>query len=82
MVHLMSSRGEWRLHKNRHDYGNIDKESTCSDHLDFHLLRSRNALPITDTELKLIAAAANIGLNVIPNNGNKAPPAIGIPIAL
>lgn len=32
-------------------------------------LRSRNALPITDTELKLIAALAIIGLNSRPNTG-------------
>ncbi len=31
--------------------------------------RRRNALPITDTELKLIAAAAIIGLNSNPKNG-------------
>ena len=30
---------------------------------------SRNALAITDTELKLIAAAAMIGLSRIPNQG-------------
>ena len=31
--------------------------------------RNRNAFPITDTELKLIAAAASIGLNSNPKNG-------------
>ncbi len=31
--------------------------------------RSRNALPITDTELKLIAAAAIIGFSNIPVKG-------------
>lgn len=31
--------------------------------------RRRKALPITETELKLIAAAAIIGLNRIPKNG-------------
>jgi hypothetical protein len=31
--------------------------------------RRRNALPITDTELKLIAAAAIIGLSSNPTNG-------------
>lgn len=30
---------------------------------------NRNALAITDTELKLIAAAAIIGLNSTPKNG-------------
>lgn len=32
-------------------------------------LRSRNALLTTETELKLIAAAAMIGLSRIPKNG-------------
>jgi hypothetical protein len=32
-------------------------------------LLSRRAFPITDTELKLIAAAANMGLSKIPKNG-------------
>ena len=48
----------------------------------YHFLLSRNALAITDTELKLIAVAAIIGLNNIPKNGNKIPAAIGIPIEL
>jgi len=33
------------------------------------MLRSRKALPMTDTELMLIAAAANIGLSSKPKNG-------------
>ncbi len=33
------------------------------------ILRRRSALPITDTELKLIAAAAIIGLSSSPVNG-------------
>ena len=32
-------------------------------------LRSRNALPMTETELRLIAALAIIGLNNRPNQG-------------
>ena len=47
-----------------------------------HFLLSRNALAITDTELKLMAAAAIIGLSNSPKNGNKIPAAIGIPIEL
>ena len=39
----------------------------------------RNELPITDTELKLIANAAIIGDKRIPKIGNKTPAAIGIP---
>jgi hypothetical protein len=36
-------------------------------------LRNRSALPITDTELKLIAAAAIIGLNSRPKAGYSTP---------
>lgn len=43
---------------------------------------NRNAFAITDTELKLIAAAAIIGDNNIPKNGNSSPAAMGIPITL
>jgi hypothetical protein len=32
-------------------------------------LRKRSALPMTDTELMAIAAAANIGDSKIPNDG-------------
>ena len=35
--------------------------------------RRRRALPITDTEDKLIAAAAIIGLSSTPKNGNSTP---------
>ena len=44
--------------------------------------RRRNAFAITDTELKLIAAAAIIGLNKIPKKGYKTPAAMGTPIVL
>lgn len=37
--------------------------------LQIFALRSLRALPTTDTELKLIAAAAIIGLRRIPKNG-------------
>jgi hypothetical protein len=43
---------------------------------------NRSAFPITDTELKLIAAAAMIGLSSMPNAGYKTPAAIGTPAAL
>jgi hypothetical protein len=39
-------------------------------------------LPITETELKLIAAAAIIGLSRMPKKGYRAPAARGIPRAL
>jgi hypothetical protein len=45
----------------------------------FYIFRSLKALAITHTELKLIAAAAIIGLSNIPKNGNKIPAATGTP---
>lgn len=44
--------------------------------------RSRSALAITETELKLMAAAAIMGLNNTPRNGYRTPAAIGTPAAL
>jgi len=44
--------------------------------------RSRNALPTTDTELRLIASAAMIGDNSNPKTGYSTPAAIGTPSAL
>lgn len=44
--------------------------------------RSRSALVITETLLKLMAAAAKIGLSRIPKNGYSTPAAMGTPIAL
>ncbi len=43
---------------------------------------SLSAFAITETELKLIAAAAIIGLSKIPNVGYKIPAATGTPRAL
>jgi hypothetical protein len=54
----------------------------CSDSLHSFKLRRRNAFPMTDTELRLMAAAAIIGLNNKPNTGYKTPAAIGIPATL
>jgi len=45
-------------------------------------LRSLSEFVITDTELKLIAAAAKIGLSSNPKNGYRTPAAIGTPIEL
>lgn len=45
-------------------------------------LLNRNEFVITDTELKLIAAAAMIGLRSIPKNGYRTPAAIGTPMEL
>ena len=44
--------------------------------------RKRSAFVITDTELKLIAAAARIGLNRIPKNRYSTPATIDTPITL
>ena len=45
-------------------------------------VRSRSALAMTDTELKLIAAAAIIGESSRPVTGYRTPAAIGTPAAL
>lgn len=44
--------------------------------------RKRNAFPITDTELRLIAALAIIGLSKMPNHGYRMPAATGTPTKL
>jgi len=44
--------------------------------------RKRSALPTTDTELRLMAAAASIGDKRSPKNGYRTPAAIGTPAAL
>ena len=46
------------------------------------MLRSRSEFAITETELKLIAAAAIIGLSSNPKNGYSTPAATGTPRAL
>jgi hypothetical protein len=45
-------------------------------------LRIRSALPMTDTEKKLMAAASIIGLNSRPKAGYSTPTAIGTPTEL
>ncbi len=45
-------------------------------------LRNRSALPITDTELKVMAALAMMGLSKSPKNGYSTPAAIGTPSTL
>jgi len=44
--------------------------------------RRRRAFAMTETELKLIAAAAIIGFSKSPNAGYSTPAAIGTPAAL
>ena len=43
---------------------------------------SRKAFPITETELRVMAALAMIGLKRMPKKGYSAPAAIGTPIVL
>ena len=57
-------------------------EISVAQHFYSSVFRSRKALPITDTELRLIAAAANIGLSSRPKNGYRIPAAIGTPAVL
>ena len=58
------------------DAGHLARRTYSSTRL------SLSALLITDTELKLIAAAAMIGLSRIPNAGYSTPAAIGTPTPL
>ena len=44
--------------------------------------RNRKAFAMTETELKLIAAPAMIGLSKMPKNGYSTPAAIGTPSEL
>lgn len=46
------------------------------------ILFNRSALPITDTELKLMAAAAIIGESSMPKKGYNTPAATGTPNTL
>ena len=53
------------------DMANVQEQGWLDDHVCRHsrARRRRRALPITDTELKLIAAAAIMGLSRIPKKG-------------
>lgn len=50
--------------------------------IDYVSLRSRSALPMTDTDDRLIAKAAISGLKSHPKIGYSTPAAMGIPRAL
>ncbi len=63
-------------------YGEAITLSACSRPGHIFALRSRNEFPITETELKLMAAAAIIGFNSNPKAGNITPAARGTPTAL
>ena len=58
------------------------QETTVRDRVHKVARRSRSALVITETELALIARAANIGLSRIPNAGYNTPAAMGTPAVL
>jgi hypothetical protein len=62
----------------------FNRASRRPRHTPFHTFapRSRSALPITDTDEKLIAAAASIGDSSHPVQGKSTPAAIGTPAAL
>ncbi len=60
--------------------GGAEHPPTAVAHSTARLRRSE--LPITDTELKLMAAAAIIGLSSSPNTGYSTPAAIGTPSEL
>ena|SRR5215470_9482690 len=64
--------------------GTSDQNEPCPSRLCGHntTFLSRNEFVITETELKLIAAAARIGLSSTPKNGYNTPAAIGTPIEL
>lgn len=55
---------------------------TCHMFVHIPTFLKRSEFVITDTELKLIAAAAMMGESRMPKNGYRTPAAIGIPAAL
>ena len=57
-------------------------ERTHKEPMKIYDLRSLRAFPITETELRLIAAAPIIGFKRRPNAGYNIPAATGTPIAL
>ena len=58
----------------------IGPSRTAQD--DKETLRKRSALLTTDTELRLIAAAASAGDSSTPKNGYRTPAATGMPMLL
>jgi len=59
-----------------------EKQERCLTRFHSSILRRRSEFVMTDTELKLIAAAAMIGESSRPKNGYRTPAAIGTPAAL
>jgi hypothetical protein len=76
-------RGEWHGRRNKQRLAKALAE-THVYHIDSNPPHqcSRRALAITDTELKLMAAAAIIGLSSRPKNGYRMPAATGTPRVL
>jgi hypothetical protein len=66
--------------KKGHDGEEREEYETRSAHRT--TFRSRSALAMTDTELKVIAALATMGLSSKPSAGYSTPAAIGTPSAL
>jgi len=75
-----------RLQGSKQPEGRILERSSqpvrIPDHFYRRIRLSLSAFPITDTELMLIAAAANIGETRIPVKGKRMPAATGTPSAL
>ena len=73
----------------RHKYSMLPQAKRSSHSVSYAIaaghsftLLSLSALLITDTELKLMAAAAMMGLSNIPNLGYRMPAAMGTPTEL
>lgn len=63
-------------------YAGNDQNSHFKFSFHIFFVRSLKAFPTTQTELKLIAKPAIIGLKSSPNAGYSAPAAMGMPITL
>ena len=81
-VHLKTDRRDAmevaRFIRARHSW----ERRSCLGHERILAALSLSAFNITETELRLIASAATIGLNSQPDSGNSTPAASGTPAAL
>jgi len=78
---LLPNTASWKRALSR--FAGLAKLARISLFMIYNFTRfSLSELVITDTELKLIAAAAIIGDNSIPKKGYNTPAAIGIPAML
>ncbi len=78
----ISAEAEKRCGQNGREDSALLLSAARAAHPQIRAARRRSALPITDTELKLMAAAAMMGLNSSPNAGYSTPAATGIPMTL